>query len=436
MKTTDLKPMLIIRLWHNYKSFVTNATQGGTQYGEDISYWREKLFTSFITYLLPTCFIALIPGVYMSFTQGLLFVACSDIIVVASIAIISLSRKLSLTFRKGFVAIILYCLSIMLIINLSLLGPGLIYLLALSVVITVTCPAFWGYWTIAMNFLVCIACAIIIHLRLFDSPLINDYGLGAWIAVSSNLLFLSMVIVILVNNTIDGLEKMIQKELLLKSELQVKSIEEEKSNKLLKESEDQYKKLFLQNPSPMWVLDNESLQFIQVNEAAIRVYGYSNEEFLSMNIKDIKLEKDFEKLYTDVSRNRKTAVSLEIFTQHRRKNGELFYAEVIFNSISFKGKLAILVISQDVTEQMDYINAIEMQNRQLKEIADIQSHKVRGPLATILGLVQLFEDSDTAIQTAEIINGISVSSIKLDKVICEIINKANLADVNIPNRIH
>jgi len=431
--STGKRPSLL--LWNKYKSFIKNATGGNTQHKEkDIVYWRERLFSNFITYLLPTCLIALVPGVIMSFKNGFLFVGFSDMGAVVSIALISLNSKLNLRFRKVFVAIMLYFLSVVLIVDLSLLGPGILYLLALSIVITVIFPRYWGYWTIVANLLICIFCAVIINFKLFDSPLGTDYTLGVWITVSSNLIFLSLVIVMLINSAIGGLEKTLIKEFTAKAELQKEVALGVKRNELLIESVENYKSLFFQNPSPMWVLDNDSLQFLQVNESAISAYGYTNEEFLTMNIKDIKLEEDMDNMFIDLKKNRETHIPINVIREHRRKNGEHFYTEVIFNSISISGKPATLVIGNEVTEQVNYIKAIENQNENFREIAWIQSHKVRGPLATILGLAQIFNDKDIKVDTEEIVQGILHSSEQLDVVIREIVEKTCVVEIqNIPS---
>lgn len=419
-------------LWLRYKFFVADVTTESRDLQEEnIKYWREMLFTKFITYLLPTCLIALVPGVFMAFKGGFLFIACSDIFAAVSIGVVALNGRLGLLFRKAFVIAILYLLSIALLIHLSLLGPGMVYLLALSVVITVIFPRLWGYWSVVANFLICVFCALIIHFNLFHSPLVKDYDLGTWIAVSSNMLFLSFVIVMLVGNAIKGFENVISKELLAKSRLQKELEGRAYTNALLAESESHYKSLFFQNPSPMWVLDRESLQFLQVNESAIKQYGYTNEEFLSMNIKDIKMGKDVQTLYDDLNQNKVTGAPLTLVTKHRRKDQEQFFAEVTFNTISFKAKPAILVISQDITEQVNYLHSIESQNEKFNEIARIQSHNVRGPLATILGLTQLFIDKEMVINTEEIVHGILQSSRQLDAVIREIVHKTSIAQVQV-----
>ena len=46
-------------------------------------------------------------------------------------------------------------------------------------------------------------------------------------------------------------------------------------------SEQQYRLLFDSNPHPMWVFDVETLAFLAVNDAAVRLYGFSRDEFLA-----------------------------------------------------------------------------------------------------------------------------------------------------------
>lgn len=76
---------------------------------------------------------------------------------------------------------------------------------------------------------------------------------------------------------------------------------------------------------------------------------------------------------------------------------------------------------QDVTEQRLYIHKIQTQNQRLKDIAWIQSHKVRAPVASILGLVQLFnqENMDDPVNK-EVLDGVTEAAENLDTVIKEI----------------
>jgi PAS domain S-box-containing protein len=124
----------------------------------------------------------------------------------------------------------------------------------------------------------------------------------------------------------------------------------------LRKSEKRYRLLFHGNPNPMWVFDLETLKFLEVNEAAIQHYGYSQEEFLAMTITDIRPpEKNgsHKALALDTS-------SHGLVWQHRRKDGSFVEAEVAWSPIVFRDRFAALTMATDVTERrrVEYRNAI------------------------------------------------------------------------------
>jgi PAS domain S-box-containing protein len=53
-------------------------------------------------------------------------------------------------------------------------------------------------------------------------------------------------------------------------------------------SEEHYRPLFELNPNPMWIFDEATLRFMAVNEAAVKLYGWSRKEFLRMTIKEVR----------------------------------------------------------------------------------------------------------------------------------------------------
>ncbi len=65
------------------------------------------------------------------------------------------------------------------------------------------------------------------------------------------------------------------------------AIERRRTTLQVEESEKKFSTLFNLSPQPMWVYEISSLQFVQVNRAAITSYGYSEEEFLTMKLPDI-----------------------------------------------------------------------------------------------------------------------------------------------------
>jgi len=381
---------LLLKAWCNYKSFVENVTKSSKRtVVKDISYWRDKLFTQFILYSIPCSLVALIPAIYGGLREGYVFIISFDVITVTLIIAISLNKRLSLNFRKGFVATTLYFLAVVLIFNLGSFGPGVFYLLVVTIFLSLIFPGKVAYWSIVAHILTCTGFAWIVENKLFGSALIEEYTLNSWIAYSSNLIFSSLICTLLISKIINGLEKTIISELRLKNKLELEAAERTELNEKLKESEGHYKSLFFQNPSPMWIYDPESLHFMQVNDVAVKNYGFSRAEFSSMTLKDIRPESSIDQLIDEISIKVKRGIPNRCTTQHRTKDNKAFAVDVCGNTIEVSGKQARLVIARDISEQISYINAIEEQNQKLQEIAFIQSHLVRAPLARIMGLTYL-----------------------------------------------
>lgn len=112
--------------------------------------------------------------------------------------------------------------------------------------------------------------------------------------------------------------------------------------------EKQYRDLFEDNPHPMWVYDLLTLRFIAVNSMALARYGYTREEFLKMDLMDIRPPGERERLKeffrTRGNPNQDAAVWL-----HQRKNGELLWVELTTREVVFAEKKAKLVLAHDIT---------------------------------------------------------------------------------------
>jgi len=92
----------------------------------------------------------------------------------------------------------------------------------------------------------------------------------------------------------------------------------------------------------------------------------------------------------------------------------------------------ILGTFQDVTEQQMFIKRIEDKNETLKQIAWSQSHEVRGPLASILGLISLIdEEAMKSEHNKFILSGIKQSAEELDEMIKKIVKKTESAEVDL-----
>jgi|GEM_PF-1439922 len=105
---------------------------------------------------------------------------------------------------------------------------------------------------------------------------------------------------------------------------------------------------FDHNATPMWVFDISTLAFSAVNDAAIRHYGYSRKEFLSMTILDIRPSEDIPCLLREVLQKR-VLNSLKQLRKHKKKDGSLIDVEVTRCEVLFNGCIADIVTAVDVT---------------------------------------------------------------------------------------
>jgi two-component system, cell cycle sensor histidine kinase and response regulator CckA len=115
---------------------------------------------------------------------------------------------------------------------------------------------------------------------------------------------------------------------------------------------EQSQMLFEASPTPMWVYDAESLRFLAVNEAAIRHYGYSRDQFLGMTIKDIRPPEDIPQLLVDVAARGGPGDPAPRTWRHVRADGSLIDVQITAGRIDFQGRRAALVVSHDVSERM------------------------------------------------------------------------------------
>lgn len=138
----------------------------------------------------------------------------------------------------------------------------------------------------------------------------------------------------------------------------------------LLEQRREYRMFFNRNPIPMWVYDQGTLRFLEVNRAAEQEYGYTEEEFLQMTLFDIRPEEEREKLLESIqSVNREDDAHSDGFV-HKRKNGSLFRVEVRSHSLPRKkDKHPRLVVAVNVQEREQALEQLRKNEKLLREVS-------------------------------------------------------------------
>jgi PAS domain S-box-containing protein len=163
----------------------------------------------------------------------------------------------------------------------------------------------------------------------------------------------------------------------------------------LRTSEARYRSLFDNSPLPMWVYDRDTLAFLEVNEAAVRHYGYTREEYAVMTLVDIRPPEDLPEFHAHL----RGAAADRTLWRHIKKDGSTIHVDVKAHDVEFQGRHARLVVSSDVTTRLrteDALRRSEDQLRQAQKLEAIGSlaggvaHDFNNMLSVILSYTSLF----------------------------------------------
>ncbi|RMF92563.1 MAG: PAS domain S-box protein [Candidatus Schekmanbacteria bacterium] len=162
----------------------------------------------------------------------------------------------------------------------------------------------------------------------------------------------------------------------------------------LKESEEKYRELFNNASNAVIIIDDKTRCIEDVNVAAINMFGYEKEQFTTLKWQDITTD---EKIVDENSRDiyDKVFEPLQTYTlKMKRKNGEIFSAEMNISYFFSKGRKKRIYTFRDITEKINLENQLR-QSQKMEAIGSLAggiAHDFNNLLVAILGYSELLAE--------------------------------------------
>jgi two-component system cell cycle sensor histidine kinase/response regulator CckA len=174
------------------------------------------------------------------------------------------------------------------------------------------------------------------------------------------------------------------------------------------QSERIYRQLFEMEPDALLLIDADSLDILEVNPAAVNLYGYSRGELLGMRSADIFVEQSCTFLRDtlrapkaasdpDFLKQGKTSCALKGETsqasicRHRKKDGTLLPVEIAGKCFVLEGKQACLAAIRDISgrDRLERQRLQKVKAQSLARMAGAIAHLFNNQLAVIIGCLEM-----------------------------------------------
>ncbi|KAA0248445.1 MAG: PAS domain S-box protein, partial [Chlorobiota bacterium] len=137
---------------------------------------------------------------------------------------------------------------------------------------------------------------------------------------------------------------------------------------VLKLKNKMYEFIVSKNPDAVFVYDLESFKFLDVNDAALLIYGYSRQEFLQMDLTDLYLPEEIQTI-ADSAKNEEGKFVGPF--NHRKKDGSLILVEICKISFNYEGSEAHFNIVRDITGLLEKEEQLQMMRTVFEHSRDI-----------------------------------------------------------------
>ncbi|SDD18733.1 Histidine kinase-, DNA gyrase B-, and HSP90-like ATPase [Algoriphagus faecimaris] len=210
-----------MKFWNQYKSVIWRNLNLGDLSIQGLVFWQNQLFYITLLYLIPFSFLVFIPGFYVAYLEERWFLIISDLIALGILAVVAFTPWPSVKMKKMTFVALIYFLAMVMMIELGLLGPGLMYLVGGAVFTALLLPR--PFWRLSVfgSVLVCLLYYFAQDATWASIPDDQTVGFLHFLAVIINVFFVNAIISILLPLLLKKMEDnlLLQRELMEQLEL-------------------------------------------------------------------------------------------------------------------------------------------------------------------------------------------------------------------------
>jgi two-component system, sensor histidine kinase and response regulator len=191
----------------------------------------------------------------------------------------------------------------------------------------------------------------------------------------------------------------------------------------------------------VYVFDESSLKYLQINHGACENLGYSVDELMTLTPVDLKPEFDavsFDEMIAPLRSGEKSTVRFE--TIHRRKNGTYYDVAINLQLMRSETPPAFAAIVEDITERKQFEFSLKIAKEEAEvaakaageansaksEFLATMSHEIRTPMNGILGMASMLLDGEMSDEQRDQTEVIATSGQALLTIINDILDFSKL----------